>query len=172
MRNADRQRSAFMSFVNVWMAFNGWMESVTQANTDAAMITALATNERLIKAYDALMYQSGSFRNRVHSFAAMWPVLNVRDVRKKLGHDVFSKLSMDELLAECVRHRVKFQPQDWENNHPPSWEQLLWTIYLVRCNMFHGVKSPQNQRDRELILHSDRILRIFIQDAGCFEWRD
>lgn len=172
MGNADRQRSAFMSFVNIWMAFNGWMESVTQADTDAAMITALGTNERLVEAYDVLMDQSPRFGDRVRSFAAMWPVLNVRDARKKLGPDVFWKLSRDELQAECERHRVKFQPQDWENDQLPSWEQLLRTIYLIRCNMFHGVKSPRNRRDRELILHSDRILRMFIRDAGCFEWHD
>jgi hypothetical protein len=172
LRNADRQRSAFMSFVNIWMAFNGLMESVTQADADAAMIAALGTNKRLIEAYDAAIDQSPGFRNRVRSFAAMWPVLNVRDARKKLGRDVFWRLSWDELLAECKRHRVKFQPDDWGDGHLPSWEHLLRTIYLIRCNMFHGVKSPQNKRDRELILHSDRILRIFIQETNCFEWHD
>lgn len=172
MDNADRQRSAFMSFVNIWMAFNGWMESVTQTATDAAMITALARNNRLIEAYDVFMDRSPPFGARVRSFAAMWPVLNVRDVRKKLGRNAFWRLSRDELLAECEFHRVRIQPQEWENDRVPSWEQLLRTIYLIRCNMFHGAKSPQNHRDRELILHSDRILRLFIQDAGCFEWHD
>jgi len=172
MANADRQRSAFMSFVNIWMAFNGWMESVTLARTDAEMISALAANERLIEAYDRLMGQLPYFSERVFSFAEMWPVLNVRDVRSKLGRDAFWRFSRDELLAECRRNRVKSQPQSWKNNEHPSWEKLLRTIYLIRCNMFHGVKSPQNQRDRELILHADRILRMFIEGTRCFEWRD
>lgn len=36
---SDVQRSAFSSFVNLWMGFNGWMECVTDAANDAEMIT-------------------------------------------------------------------------------------------------------------------------------------
>jgi hypothetical protein len=169
---ADSQRSAFMSFVLVWMAFNGWMASVTQADTDAAMIRAFAVNKRLIETYKLLMDQSPLFRDQVNSLKAMWPILNVRDVRKKLGRDAFLRYSRDDLLSECERNRVKLEPRNWSDDQLPSWEQLLRSIYLVRCNMFHGVKSPQNHRDRELVLHADRILRAFIQETGCFAWHD
>ena len=46
IENADRQRSAFMSFVNIWMAFNGWMAAVTERETDADMIRDIAANKR------------------------------------------------------------------------------------------------------------------------------
>ncbi len=46
MENADRQRSAFMSLVNIWMAFNGWMAAVTERETDAHMIRTFAANAR------------------------------------------------------------------------------------------------------------------------------
>lgn len=43
MENADRW-SAFMSFVNIWMAFNGWMAAVTERETDADIsVTSLRT---------------------------------------------------------------------------------------------------------------------------------
>jgi len=61
MENADRQRSAFMSFVNIWMAFNGWMAAVTGREADVDMIRALATNVRLVKAYTTLMETSRPF---------------------------------------------------------------------------------------------------------------
>lgn len=170
--NADRQRSAFMSFVNIWMAFNGWMESVTDANSDAAMITALAENARAIDAYDTLVHTSPQFRRRVELFSGMWPVLNVRDVRRTLGRDAFWQFSRDELLEACVRQNVKLQPVGWADGSVPSWAQVLRTVYMVRCNMFHGSKSPQNLRDRDLVLHSDRILRAFIDQSGCFDWYD
>ena len=35
-------QSDFMSFAKIWMAFNGWMESVTDADTDAKMIATIA----------------------------------------------------------------------------------------------------------------------------------
>lgn len=170
MQNADRQRSAFMSFVNIWMAFNGWMAAVTERETDADMIRDFAANDRLIDAYTALMEGSRPFHRLVSEFAAMWPVLNVRDVRKKLGRDAFWRLQRDELIADCDAANVKRQPSAWSAGDTPSWEQLLRTIYQVRCNLFHGEKSPQNQRDRQLILKSDRILRTFIAETGCFKW--
>ncbi|BDV36569.1 hypothetical protein [Methylocystis iwaonis] len=170
MQNADRQRSAFMSFVNIWMAFNGWMAAITERETDADMIRDLSVNRRLTDAYAGLMENSRAFHRLVYDFSAMWPVLNVRDVRKKLGRDAFWRLHSDEFAAACSAANVKRQPSAWNAGDRPSWEQLLRTIYQVRCNLFHGEKSPQNVRDRQLILKSDRILRTFIVETGCFEW--
>ncbi|WP_158745258.1 hypothetical protein [Acidisphaera sp. L21] len=172
MENADRQRSAFMSFVNIWMAFNGWMAAVTERETDADMIRVFAANTRLIEAYIALTHTSRSFHRLVADFAAMWPVLNVRDVRKKLGRDALWWLQHDDLTAACQAANVKQQPLAWLLGDTPSWEQLLRTIYQVRCNLFHGEKSPQNPRDRQLVLKSDRILRVFLAETGCFDWHE
>ncbi len=113
IENADRQRSAFMSFVNVWMAFNGWMESVTDSQSDAAMIAALAENPRLAGAYEHLLQTSRPFSRRVASFSNMWPVLNVRDVRRKLGRDACWLHSREELLQRCLDQQVKLQPVGW-----------------------------------------------------------
>jgi hypothetical protein len=133
MQNADRQRSAFMSFVNIWMAFNGWMAAITERETDAEMIRDLSANRRLTDAYVALMNSSQPFHRLVSDFAAMWPVLNVRDVRKKLGRDAFWRHQRNELIAACEAANVKRQPAVWTDGDSPSWEQLLRTIYQVRC---------------------------------------
>ncbi len=172
MQNADRQRSAFMSFVNIWMAFNGWMAAVTGRETDADMIRDFSANDRLIDAYAALMEGSRPFHRLVSDFATMWPVLNVRDVHRKLGRDAFWRLQRDDFAAACEAANVKRQPTVWTAGDTASWEQLLRTIYQVRCNMFHGEKSPQNVRDRPLILKSDRILRMFLAETDCFEWHE
>jgi hypothetical protein len=52
----------------------------------------------------------------------------------------------------------------------PDWAQVLRTVYQVRCNLFHGEKSPQNGRDYNLVVTSDRLLRAFVVDSGCFGW--
>lgn len=164
--------SDFSSFVNLWMGFNGWMECVTDAANDAEMISALTINQRVLSAYDDLMTNAPNFRNEVANFSMMWPVLNVRDVRRKLGRDAFWRFSPAELMHEVVREGVRLQPVGWNNGGVPTWPQLLRSIYAVRCNLFHGTKSPQNFRDRELVITSDKILRIFIDQTGCFEWND
>ena len=166
------QRSDFSSFMNLWMGFNGWMECVTDANSDAQMITALANLQRLSDAYDNLMQHSPDFREMVEIFAAMWPVLTVRDVRRKLGRDAFWRFSREELMEEVLREGVKLQPVGWSDGDTPTWPQLLRTIYCVRCNLFHGSKSPQNYRDHELVVSCDQILRMFIDRTGCFNWND
>lgn len=171
IENAERQRSAFMSFMSLWMGFNGWMESVTEAATDALMVTAITDNRRMTNAYERLM-KSPDFRTRVISFSENWPVLNVRDVRLKLGRDAFWAESRDELLDRCRLEGVKMQPLGWTEGDVPTWPQLLRTMYCVRCNLFHGAKSPQQARDRELVRHSDRILRMFIERSECFDWYD
>jgi hypothetical protein len=169
--NADRQRSSFMSFISLWMGFNGWMEAVTDAPNDAAMITMIADNRKVTDAYNVLM-ETPEFSRRVMAFARMWPVLNVRDVRKKIGREAFWIEDRDELLNRCDRGGVMHQPLGWIKGDIPTWPQLLRKIYCIRCNLFHGAKSPQNSRDRELILKADRILRTFIERTGCFEWYD
>jgi hypothetical protein len=165
------EQSDFWSFVNLWMGFNGWMECVTDANSDREMIDALANHLRLSSAYDVLM-QNPNFRDQVEIFASMWPVLNVRDVRRKLGRDAHWRFSHLELMEEVIRQDVKREPLRWNDGNIPTWPQLLRTIYAVRCNLFHGSKSPQNYRDHELVVSCDRILRMFIEHTGCFEWND
>jgi hypothetical protein len=169
---ADPRHSSFLPFMYSWMAFNGWMESVTGGGSDAAMVSALAENPRLTDAYAALLDGNEGFRESVMAFAALWPVLNVRDVRKKLGFDAFWQLDRDALLEACRREDVKMQPAGWTDGDLPTWPQLLRTIYLVRCNLFHGAKSPQNGRDRDLVRRADRTLRTLIRESGCFDWYD
>lgn len=172
LENAGRQRSSFMSFVNTWMAFNGWMESVTGATNDARMVEAIAENRRLNETFEGLLDGRPEFRREVERFAEDWPVVNVRDARRRLGRDAFFRFDRDEFVEECRRNDVKSQPVGWDPGEVPTWPQLLRTVYAVRCNLFHGSKSPQNRRDRDLVRHSDRVLRAFIEQSGCLDWHD
>lgn len=166
------QRSGFFSFFTLWMAFNGWMACVTDAANDAKMINALADHQRLVDRFSELMQHCPDFHEKVLAFAKMWPVINVRDLRWKLGCDAFSRYSREQLMEEVICKGVKHRPEGWSDGADPTWPQLLKTIYLVRCNLFHGTKSPQNSRDHKLVVASDQILRMFIERSECFEWAD
>jgi hypothetical protein len=115
---------------------------VTEVDSDAAMVNALAKNGRMTEAYAQLLEQDADFQDRLVAFAELWPVLNVRDVRKKLGRDAFWQMDRDELMQACQQAEVKSQPIGWRLGDLPTWPQLLRTIYLVRCNLFHGAKIP------------------------------
>jgi hypothetical protein len=169
LANADQHEPpSFMSFAYRWMAFNGWMSAVTLEDRDWKMVNAVAAAVRLIDAHDQLMATTDTYRQQVNSFAAMWPVFNVRDVRKKLGYDAFVQHGRAALLATTVKR----QPETWLPGSMPSWDQVIRAIYQVRSNLFHGEKSPQSSRDRDLILASDGILRAFIEQSQCFDWHD
>ena len=168
LANADHHPPPFMSFMYRWMAFNGWMSAVTLEDRDLAMINALVKARRLIAAHDNLIRDDPAYRQSVFDFAAMWPVFNVRDVRRKLGYDGFLRHNRAALLSS----HVKRQPEVWVSGTVPKWEPLLRTIYQVRCNLFHGEKSPQGARDRDLIAIADIILHTFIERTGCFHWYD
>lgn len=169
---ADFQPSPFTSFFYRWMAFDGWMSAITLAATDAAMIRALVASPRLVDAYQQLIDDDEQFRLFVEDFSALWPVLNVRDVRTKLGHDAFHRHDRAALLAACVAANVKQQPERWVLGAMPTWKQVLNVIYQVRCNLFHGEKSPQNRRDHHLVIAADQVLSRFTTSTRCFEWND
>lgn len=152
------------------MGFNGWMEAVTGATTDKAMIDALADNRRATDAYCRLLADDAEFQEAVSDFAVLFPVLDLRDVRKKLGRDVFARWHGDELLDRCDRRGVNRAPEGWVDGDVPTWPQMLRTIYKIRCNLFHGGKSPDNQRDRDLVRHAHTVLRGYIEGSGCFDW--
>ena len=172
LANADGAQPPFMAFIYRWMAFNGWMSAVTLGDTDREMIDAFVDAPRLVGAYDQLIADDAAFKEMVEGFAALWPVLNVRSVRAKLGYAAFYQHSRPALLALCAANDVKQQPAIWAAGTMPSWKQMLRTIYQVRCNLFHGEKSPQAVRDRELVTASDKILARFIAATGCFDWYD
>lgn len=172
LANAQGQPPSFMAFMYRWMAFNGWMSAVTLKDADWEMINEFVAAPRLRDAFDQLMAGDLDFRQMVTEFTDFWPVLNVRSVRAKLGFDAFHRHDRAALMALCAAENVKQQPAVWVAGGHPSWEQLLRTIYQVRCNLFHGEKSPQNLRDRDLVFASDRILARFILATGCFDWYD
>lgn len=169
---ADNETSVFPSFIIRWMAFNGWMECVTGAETDADMISQLADEQRLSDAYDSIIKNDADFRHHVNQFAVMLPVLNIRDVKKKLGRDAFWRYSRDELIAEVILNNVKHRPVGWLTGETPTWKQLILTIYAVRCNLFHGSKSPTNYRDHQLVISCDYIIKKFLINSECLRWRD
>lgn len=169
---ADSQPRLFTSFIYRWMAFNGWMSAITLEATDAAMVRTLAASSRLEGTYRQMLDNDRRFRQFVEDFSAFWPVLNVRDVRKKLGFDAFRQHDRAALLAACILANVKQEPKSWVPGAVPTWKQVLSTIYQVRCNLFHGEKSSENARDQSLVLAADRVLSQFIGATHCFEWHD
>ena len=169
---AEREPVSMIGFTLRWMGYNGWLAAITGCERDYQMINALAADARMIEAYDQLVAEDPAFKAEIDAFTALWPVLNVANVRATLGYDAFRRYDRVALLAACDAEGVKRQPANWVPDTSPRWEQLLRTLYQVRCNLFHGEKSEQAVRDRDLVFASDRILRRLLVGTGCLDWHD
>jgi len=169
---AGREPAPMIRFILRWMGFNGWLAAVTGCERDHQMINALAAELRMASSYERLITTNPDFRREIDAFAAHWPVLNVAHVRATLGYNAFRRYDRAALLAACEAQRVKKQPRNWIPDTTPNWEQLLRTLYQVRCNLFHGEKSDQSARDRDLVFTSDRILHELLVGTGCINWHD
>jgi hypothetical protein len=45
----------------------------------------------------------------------------------------------------------------------PSFPNIIDVLYQIRCNFFHGGKSPNQSRDREFVEIGCKILRMWMQ---------
>jgi hypothetical protein len=77
------------------------MSAVTLQDTDWKMIDSFAAAPRLIAEFNELMANDQDFRHMLTDFTALWPVLNVRSVRSKLGYDAFRQNDRATLLLSA-----------------------------------------------------------------------
>ena len=42
--------------------------------------------------------------------------------------------------------------------------KLFESIYIIRCNFFHGKKQLYNERDRKLITEANSLLSYFLEE--------
>lgn len=43
-------------------------------------------------------------------------------------------------------------------------KEILWVLYTVRCNLFHGGKEPNNENDVEVVSKALPLLQIIVSD--------
>ena len=135
-------------------------------------LALLITAEVLLrKLFNVSLQGSAEFHRQVRALSRLFPVLDLRDTRKKLGRDAFARLPGPALILACQRASVKQVPDGWVEGDTPTWPQVLRTIYQIRCNLFHGGKSPHNRRDRDLVRRAQAVLTTFIDGSECFDWR-
>ena len=53
--------------------------------------------------------------------------------------------------------------REGRGNTPERATSLLLSVYQVRCNLFHGGKSPDNKRDLKLVESSAEIMNGYLR---------
>jgi len=77
---------------------------------------------------------------------------NVPDFKKNLEYfqELLKQNRFPGAIADLRPHRIK---QDYAKRFDDihSFEQFIWIVYQVRCNLFHGNKNPNHDDDIEIV---------------------
>jgi hypothetical protein len=164
----------FEPFIFLWFAFNGWAACVTDRDRDFEIIDALAASPKMNEDFDQLLRDANSELNsNATIFSQLLPIFDVKTLRQRVP-SVPYELGQDR--SAHVRYYIergadRFQPQCWVRHIesgeplPIDWPHLLKPIYKIRCNLFHGQKSPHSEMDRRIVSAAFLTLAHFLRDA-------
>jgi len=117
------------------MAFNAWGTHESQEDYDSNMINWVKTLSLMPSIFAQLMKLDKEFVKSVKELKNECPV-----------HDMRPSHTTDCKTITDVH----------------NFGEVLDVIYSIRCNLFHGQKSPDEDRDMKLVMFSYRILeRMF-----------
>lgn len=168
-RRACCPADSFEPFIFAWIAFNGWSSCVTGEDLDGEMVRRTANCPALRADFAALTSSDAPFAAQVDRFADLWPVFKGQQVRQ---HGYYSAPSnrRDEVVKEYMNHGgIDYAPKcaGFHRNRgeliPQDWPHTLHTIYRVRCNLFHGEKSPHSEMDAGIVKAAFDVLVAFME---------
>ena len=119
-------------FISLWIAFNGWLKKEYGENTnDGEMVKRAKENKTLKEIFGELSDGDRDF---------------ITNLSQLMGYIV---IDMREPSNEQREKRCT-----------GDYESFLDTIYQIRCNLFHGRKSfEEDKKDRELVTLALKLLR-------------
>lgn len=160
----------FERFMFLWMSFNGWLNCVTNGENDARMVEELATDLSLITAFERLVL-GGEDADIIHEFASWWPIFDVKSIRKIIGVDAMYRHPSRSGFYDAfgAEKKIKRRPLLWTPGHRPRWDDVIWSIYQVRCNLFHGDKASSNLGDVEIVRLAHQVLLASIEQLELYQ---
>ena len=130
-------------FISLWIAFNGWLKKEYGENTnDGEMVQRAKGNKTAQTIFRRLSASNKDF---------------ITNLSQLMGYTVL------DMRAPSNEQREKTCTGDYES--------FLDTIYQIRCNLFHGRKSfEEDEKDRELVTLALKLLRpLFKSFLGITE---
>ena len=165
-------RDYFERFIYLWIAFNGWAACVTEEDRDGRMIRCVANCPELRQRFLQQLDDRSQFRSEVTRFSSLWPIFKAQDLRRG-GVRAYGLKSRIEIIEHYLRaDGIDHQPECWEyhkergEDAPLDWPHSIHTIYRVRCNLFHGEKTPHSEMDSAIVKAAYDVLASFVVQGG------
>jgi hypothetical protein len=133
MIEARRQTDPFIKFFILYMCLDAWMTSGSQLDSDSKKLDWLTNSENPLRMY---------WQESPHKTVPL-------NGLKKIG------------VIEDMRpnHRGEYIRLD----DIGDFRQIVRFIYQIRCNLFHGGKSPINKSDKRLVALGAKLLAPWIE---------
>jgi len=118
-------------FISLWIAFNGWLrEKYGEGLFDGLLIDKVANSHDLGTIFTSLKEQDYTFKENLEKLSR-YNIINMRNSNNENNY----------------------------RSYDGSFESFIRVIYQIRCNLFHGRKSfEEDKKDYELIVLALKLL--------------
>lgn len=130
----NRESDPFIKFFFFFMCFDAWITAESGLDRDIDKIKWFLSNDNCLK-------------NK-------WQEVQASRVK--------SLLNELQQYSPIYDMRPNHSNKKRELNDITNLDEIIWFIYQIRCNLFHGAKSPANTKDRGLVELSALILEKWI----------
>ena len=125
----------FDKFICYWIAFNCYYANKTQIyGAERKMIHALKNDNECVDMFKEI-YKNGAYS---HLFAKL---IEISPVYENIPNSNKNSSKLKKI----------------------SFANIIETLYLVRCNLFHGSKAQEKDRDIEVIAAAAPILELIVE---------
>ena len=136
----DRSQLNYIDlYVNLFISYNAWFKKATKKNRDRDAIDTLKSRNII---WDE--YLKG---NTFYGLRAKVEVIATKTTSAPLLNFTGDNRHWNGIVKDA---------NDWKN--------LIEFWYRVRCNLFHGTKSPEDGRDQEVVQLAYESLNIFMTE--------
>jgi hypothetical protein len=137
--SSDKKTDYLFSFVAIWIAFNALYEYYSQQkeqnemNSEWKKMKNYSVTTKLERRHADLLQNNADYRKAV------------------------------EALAQTSIANLSLAESNFKIRQPDKIEQVLMCVYRIRCNLFHGGKTPTDPRDRGLVCNAYKVLFNLIE---------
>lgn len=131
----EKEENSFDKFISYWISFNCFYATMTNTKGDRKAL------ENLIESINLHSYYDSAFISKHEKeLSEMKSLKEIKDNRE--GSNKFSVIS----------DAFKF-------------EEIIWALYQVRNNLFHGSKLDNDSRDKDVVEKSVPVLKIITANS-------
>jgi hypothetical protein len=151
INRARQATDPYFHFDSLWKAFNVYYESFYEASRNNQEHELI---RRAMERVPTAKYQSIFAPEHIRALTELDPIYD-----EKLWHRFGNKDKGRHIEAQRALRRVL-------QGEPPSSQHLhllVEVLYVVRCNLFHGFKTPERQRDQDVLMAAGMALAPLVE---------